>query len=76
MTSTPDYTSFPRNEMGEPLMDGAAWRFEQALDAESDYYDEFAAEIDPADYDDPDWCSRCDYSPCACHKIDWGTDDL
>lgn len=37
----PDYQSFPVNDAGEPLMDAAAWRYEQELDAESDYYDDF-----------------------------------
>lgn len=58
----PDLTSFPRNEMGEPLMDGAAYRFEQALDAESaddpgDYYDR----MDQYDISDhPDYCDYHD----------------
>jgi hypothetical protein len=57
-----DLTSFPTNEMGEPLMDATAWRFEQALDAESaddpgDYYDR----MDQYDEsDDPDYCDYHD----------------
>lgn len=47
-----------QNEDGEPIMDGAAWRFEQQLDMDSaaDYYedhfydgeDEAPCEIDPS----------------------------
>lgn len=38
------------NEDGEPIMDGAAWRFEAQLDAEyePDPYDDYD------DYDEPD----------------------
>lgn len=70
----PDYTSFPVNEMGEPLMDGAAWRFEQALDAESDYYDDadgFEGDPDDDPRDSPTYCDRCDSDPCICHEIVW-----
>ncbi len=43
------------NEDGEPIMDGAAWRFEQALDSE------YANERAYADYDEPDYdeCDEC-----------------
>jgi hypothetical protein len=40
------------NEAGEPIMDGAAYRFEQQLDEESAFYG--SDDYDPADYDSPD----------------------
>lgn len=47
----PDLTSFPRNDAGEPLMSGEAWRYEQSLDAEPDYEEyEDPYEYDPEDY--------------------------
>lgn len=45
--------NFPRNDAGEPLMSGEAWRYEQSLDAEPDYdYDDQYAYEDenPEDY--------------------------
>lgn len=36
----PDYQSFPVNDAGEPLMDAAAWRYEQELDAQSAWEDD------------------------------------
>ena len=45
----PDYQSFPVNDAGEPLMDAAAWRFEQELDAE---YDEINIDDQYADWFD------------------------
>ena len=45
----PDYQSFPVNDAGEPLMDGAAWRYEQELDAEPDQ-DDFYMDDQYADY--------------------------
>ena len=35
-----DYQSFPVNDAGEPLMDAAAWRYEQELDAEAAWDDD------------------------------------
>lgn len=63
-----DLTSFPRNEMGEPLMSGEAWRFEQALDAESAddpdrFYDD---QYD--DSDDPDYCDYHDAIHRSAHS--------
>lgn len=63
-----------QNEAGEPIMDGAAYRFEQVLDAQSaeERYlddDEFFASDEPTcddvDTDDVDehgrpWCYGCD----------------
>lgn len=40
--------------MGEPLMDGAAYRFEQALDAESDFEDYYDRNDDAGRYDPDD----------------------
>lgn len=62
MTSTPDYRSFPRNEMGEPLMDGAAYRFEQGLDAEYDAQGEdFYERMERYEGDIADDPNYCDY---------------
>lgn len=44
------------NEDGEPIMDGAAWRFEQQLDIESqEEYDRYRGEdeVEPECDDDP-----------------------
>jgi hypothetical protein len=62
------------NEAGEPIMDGAAYRFEQQLDMESAHErylddDEFFGDDEPShydfDWDDLDstgmpWCYGCD----------------
>lgn len=51
------------NEAGEPMMDAAAYRFEQQLDAE--YAEEAARMAYDEDfyanypYDEPDWCHKC-----------------
>ena len=52
-----DYQSFPTNDAGEPLMDPAAWRYEQELDASNDWDDPYmddqyadAYEENPNDY--------------------------
>lgn len=71
MTSTPDYRSFPRNELGEPLMDGAAYRFEQALD---DYYDQVDAYNESYEHDEDDIAddpNYCDYHD-AVHRTPVG----
>jgi hypothetical protein len=49
------------NEDGEPIMDGAAWRFEQQLDADSrdDYYADRFYDDEP-EYMDPATCSHPD----------------
>lgn len=62
------------NEDGEPIMDGAAWRFEQQLDLDSAherYEDDFYSRYDDEpSCDEPDtdtldeqgrmWCYACD----------------
>jgi hypothetical protein len=68
------------NEEGEPIMDGAAYRFEQQLDMESAherymnaFYDDPYGDADEHvyDYDDVDengtpWCYGCDdYARCG-----------
>lgn len=60
----PDYTSFPRNEAGEPLMDASAWRFEQSLDQEAeldveDFYERMEC-YDATLADDPNYCDYHD----------------
>jgi hypothetical protein len=59
----PDYTSFPYNELGEPLMDAAAWRLEQSLDAESAYYETYEEQMERYQddiADDPNYCEYHD----------------
>ena len=49
------------NEDGEPIMDGAAWRFEQQLDMDSrdDYYADHFYDNEP----DPDLYDECENCP-------------
>lgn len=46
------------NEAGEPIMDGAAYRFEQELDAQS-AAERFEEDFYSMEGDEPDWCKRC-----------------
>lgn len=51
------------NEDGEPIMDGAAWRFEQQLDQDSraDYMeDHFYDDYDEDECEDDHECDSCD----------------
>lgn len=51
------------NDAGEPIMDGAAWRFEQELDA---HYDEYERGFD--DDFEPDcegFADDCPYGGCS-----------
>lgn len=64
------------NDQGEPIMDGAAYRFEQQLDADyaedrarmqwdDDFYADYPEEEHVLDYDDTNedetpWCYGCD----------------
>lgn len=45
-----------QNEDGEPIMDGAAWRYEQSLDAENPPYDpdDYLPDYDGEDDEDDD----------------------
>jgi len=70
------------NADGEPIMDGAAWRFEQQLDMESAQermYDDFY-DNEPADYYDE--CPNCEgeYSlntlTGKCEDCEYGNDYL
>lgn len=47
------------NEAGEPIMDGAAWRFEQELDAQSAWEDYAERYLDHYDDEPESWCKRC-----------------
>ncbi len=50
-----------QNEAGEPIMDGAAWRFEQQLDMDSaaDYYEDHFYDNEP-DEERYDECPDCE----------------
>lgn len=59
------------NADGEPIMDGAAWRFEQQLDMESEadwqadlwndgYYDEPDVDPETCDHSDKSWTTNYD----------------
>jgi hypothetical protein len=52
-----------QNEDGEPIIDGAALRFEWALDAETEPYDPdayLAGDYDDEECDDDHACADCD----------------
>lgn len=61
------------NEAGEPIMDGAAWRFEQELDAQSAaerFEESWYEDFDECDEDHQcEDCGRC-VDACVCDDRD------
>ena len=66
------------NEDGEPIMDGAAWRFEQQLDMDSAAdraYDDFYDRYDECDEDHQcEDCGNC-VDACTCEDRDADPDE-
>jgi hypothetical protein len=73
------------NADGEPIMDGAAWRFEQQLDAEYEpdpYHDDYCGECDEPDECDHDGTEKtsdgwvCSWCGEPVETPEWDCDEL